>query len=42
MIEATKMAGVDRYTYLGDPAITDSPCRRILIERIRRHTLAAS
>ena len=25
MIEATKMAGVDRYTYLGDPAITDSP-----------------
>ena len=25
MIEATKMAGVDRYTYLGDPATTDAP-----------------
>ena len=25
MIEATKMAGIDRYTYLGDPVITDSP-----------------
>ena len=25
LIEATKMAGVDRFTYLGDPAITDAP-----------------
>ena len=25
LIEATKIAGVDRFTYLGDPAITDAP-----------------